>query len=81
MGTNTYCVILPYFFDMKYPEMPQVTSNIMWISAQESFQGEAETLTGDPSKCWLLNNWEGTGMAAAAFGENVFTARGWILWE
>lgn len=77
MGSNTSCVILPYFFDMKYPKM----SNIIWFSAQEEFQGEAETLTGDPSKSWLLNNWEGTdhpsaclGMAAAALGEIVFTA-------
>lgn len=61
----------------------QVTSNIIWFSAQEVFQGEAETLTGNPSKSWLLNNWEGTdrpsahlGMAAAALGEIVFTAVG-----
>lgn len=68
MGSNTYCVILPYLLAMKYPNTPKIPPSIIWLSAQKAFQGEAELYWGSSK------GWEGIAHPSAGPGASGETS-------
>lgn len=75
MATNSYCVILPHFLDMKYPKMSKLLPILSGFRLRKHFRESQRLLLGVPVNAGYSIT-EGTAhpSAPAALGEIAFTA-------